>query len=122
MNEHQRLLDEARRFCNPETGEVIELIPEELMRPLRAAKMAVGIWGEASQTATTAKWYVFLDDQIRDQVVKQWREVNRKRQRARKRRVEPDQQPPTSDVESPAKTLSGRGLRGFVRPRKPDVS
>ncbi|MHB8955480.1 MAG: hypothetical protein ACYC4U_21100, partial [Pirellulaceae bacterium] len=70
----------------------------------------------------TAKWYVFLDDQIRDQVVKQWREVNRKRQRARKRRVEPDQQPPTSDVESPAKTLSGRGLRGFVRPRKPDVS
>ena len=87
MNEHQHLLDEARRFCNPTTGEVVELIPEELMRLLRAAKLAVGIPGEASRTATSAKWIVFFDDEIRDQALTQWREARHKRQRTKRRQV-----------------------------------
>ena len=74
MNEHQHLLDEARRVCNPTTGEVVELIPEELMRLLRTAKLAVGIAGEASRTATSAKWTVFLNAEIRDHGATRWRE------------------------------------------------
>ena len=67
MNDHQRLLNEAARFCNPTTGEVVELIPEELMKLLPRREISSGIWGEQGQTATNAKWYVFLDDDIRDQ-------------------------------------------------------
>ena len=73
MNEHQDLIDEARSFCDPTTGEVVELIPEELMRRLRAAKLAVGIPREVSRTTARAKWIVFLNTEIRDQAVTQWR-------------------------------------------------
>ena len=78
------------RFCNPTTGEVVELIPEELMKLLRAAKLATGIWGEQGQTATNAKWYVFLDDDIRDQALAKWREAHCKRNRTNRRRVASD--------------------------------
>ena len=121
MNEHQHLLDEARRFCNPTTGEVVELIPEELMKLLRAAKLAVGIPGEVSQTATSAKWIVFLNEDIRGQALRQWREANRQRQRTKRQPTDSRAQVPTSGVKSPAKTVSGPGLRGFLRPRKPDI-
>jgi hypothetical protein len=121
MNEHQHLLDEARQFCNPTTGEVVELIPEELMRLLRAAKLAVGIPGEVSRTTARAKWIVFLNAEIRDQAVTQWREANRRRQRTKRDRTDSSPQVPSSGAAPPAKTISGRGLRGFLRPRKPDA-
>jgi hypothetical protein len=120
MNEHQHLLDEARRFCNPTTGEVVELIPEKLMRLLRTAKLAVGIPGEASRTATSAKWIVFFNDDIRDQALMQWREAKRQRQRTRRRHVGATEHTPTTDVQSPAITKVARGLRGFLRPRLPN--
>jgi hypothetical protein len=118
MNEHQRLLDEARRFCDPATGEVIELIPEELMKQLRVAKLAVGIPGEVSQTATSAKWFVFLDDDIRKGVVSQWREANRKRPRTKRQQVDTGAPTPTSDVSSPPKTKVAHGLRGFLEKKE----
>jgi hypothetical protein len=121
MNERQHLLDEARRFCNPTTGEVVELIPEQLMRLLRAAKLAVGIPGEASRTATSAKWIVFFNDDIRDQALTQWREAKRQRQRTKRRHVGATEQTPTSGVESPAEAVRRPGLRDFLRPRKPDA-
>ena len=120
MSEHQRLLEEARRFCDPATGEVVELIPEELMRELRAAKLALGIWGQETRTATTAKWFVFLDDDIRDQAVRKWREANHARHRTKKGRVDASGQAPTSDVDSRPKIIVARGLGGFLRQRKPD--
>ena len=40
-----KLLDEARRYCDQKTGEVVQRIPEELMDKLRAAKLARGIPG-----------------------------------------------------------------------------
>ena len=121
MNEHQHLLDEARRFCNPTTGEVVELIPEELMRLLRAAKLAVGIPGEASRTATSAKWIVLFNDDIRDQALMQWREAKRQRQRTKRRHVGATEHAPTTDVQSPAEAVRRPGLRGFLRSRKPDA-
>ena len=121
MNEHQHLLDEARRFCNPTTGEVVELIPEELMRLLRTAKLAVGIPGEVSQTATSAKWVVFLNDEIRDQALTRWREAKRQRQRTKRRPTDSCTQSPTSGVESPAEAVRRPGLRGFLPLRKSDV-
>jgi hypothetical protein len=120
MNERQHLLDEARRFCNPTTGEVVELIPEELMRLLRDTKLAVGIPGEVSQTSTSAKWIVFLNNEIRNQASTQWREAKRRRQCTKREPTDSRAHAPTSGVESSAKTVSGRGLRGFLRPRQPD--
>ena len=120
MTGYQRLLDEARRFCDPATGEVVELIPEELMRQLRAAKLAVGIWGKECQTATNAKWFVFLTDDIRDQALTEWRRANRKRRRPKKRRVDSGEQTPTDDVRPQTKEKVVRGLHGFLRQRKVD--
>ncbi len=121
MNEHQGLLDEARRFCNPATGEVIELIPEELMSRLRAAKLAIGIAGEPSQTAASAKWIVFLDDEIREQAVTRWRAAQRRRRpRTKRPPIDSSEQAPISDVGSLAKTKVAHGLAGFLRNRKPD--
>ncbi len=120
MNEHQSLLDEARSFCNPTTGEVITLIPEELMGRLRAAKLAVGIAGESSQTTTNAKWIVFLDDEIREQALTRWREAKRQRKRTRPRQVEASEQPAINDVPSLTKVKVARGLGSFLRPKKPD--
>ncbi len=116
----QPLLDEARRFCDPATGEVVELIPEELMRQLRAAKLGVGIWGKECQTATNAKWFVFLTDDIRDQALTEWRRANRKRRRVKKRRVDSGEQTPTDDVRAQTKEKVVRGLHGFLRQRKVD--
>jgi hypothetical protein len=121
MNEHQHLLDEARKFCNPTTGEVVELIPEELMKLLRAAKLAIGIPGEASRTSARAKWIVFLNAEIRDQAVTHWREANRQRQRTRREPTGSRPPVPPSGDEPQEKSVSERGLRGFLRSRKPDA-
>lgn len=121
MNEHQHLLDEASKFCNPTTGEVVELIPEELMRRLRDAKLAIGIPGKGSLTTARAKWIVFLNAEIRDQGLAQWREVNRQRQRTKRTPAAPAPQEPTNEVERPAKVISSRGLRSFLPPKRPEA-
>jgi hypothetical protein len=93
MSEHQELLDEARRFCDPTTGEVVQRIPEELMKTLRQAHLARGIPGKRSQrTESHATWYVFLNSEIRDRVLAEWRKANAARKRGRgkaKQRPEP---------------------------------
>jgi len=84
MSEHQELLDEAQRFCDPTTGEVVQRIPEELMKTLREAKLARGISGKPSQrTESDATWFVFLNSEIRDRVLAEWRKANAARKRGR---------------------------------------
>jgi hypothetical protein len=106
MNERQHLLDQARRYCDPETGEVVELIPEDLMRQLRVAKLAGALQRGESRTGTSATWFVFLNDNIRDQVLAAHREAKRKRRTRAK-------------GASSGPTVA-RGLGGFVRRRKSD--
>ena len=43
MSKDEQLLDEARVFCDPSTGEVLKRIPEELMQKLRMAQLARGV-------------------------------------------------------------------------------
>ena len=84
MSEHQLLLDEALQFCDPTTGEVVERIPEDLMQKLRAAKLARGIPGTPSQrTESFATWFVFLNAEIRERVLAEWRKANAARRRNR---------------------------------------
>ena len=84
MSEHQQLLDEARQFCDPTTGEVMERIPEDLMKQLRTAKLARGIPGTPSQrTESYATWFVLVNDEIRERVLAEWRKANAARKRSR---------------------------------------
>lgn len=84
MSEDQKLLDEARRFCDPTTGEVLRRIPEELMNKLREAKLARGIPGKRSRrTETYATWFVFLNSEIGNRVLAEWRKAKAARKRAR---------------------------------------
>ena len=86
MSEHKELLDEARKFCDPTTGEVVQHIPEELMKTLREAKLARGIPGKPSQrTESHATWFVFLNSEIGDRVLAEWRKANAARKRGRKK-------------------------------------
>ena len=74
MTEQQGLLEAAREYCDPKTGEVLERIPDELMKQLRAAMLARGIPGKPSQrTGSNATWFVFLNSEIRDRVLALWR-------------------------------------------------
>jgi len=82
----EELLAEARAFCDPETGEVIERIPGELMEKLRATKLARGIPGRPSdRTQSYATWFVFLNDEIRDRVLAEWRKVSKARKCGRRK-------------------------------------
>ena len=84
MNERQQLLDMARQFCDPTSGEVVKRIPEELMKHLRAAKLARGIPGTPSKRSESyATWFVFLTDEIRERVQAEWRKANATRRRGR---------------------------------------
>jgi hypothetical protein len=121
MTEHQQLLDEARRFCDPTTGEVIERMPEELMRELRAAKLARGIPGKPSQrTESYATWFVFLNSEIRDRVLAEWRAANaaRKRGRGEGERREATADSSVTDTAPNAERPSERGLKAFRKRRK----
>ena len=81
MSESQ-LLSQARRYCDPATGEVIERIPEALMRQLREANLARGIPGRRNEaTKSYATWFVFLTDDIREQRLNEWRTINKQRKR-----------------------------------------
>lgn len=114
MKEHEQLLEEARTFCDPTTGEVLQRIPEGLMNKLRAAKLTRGVPGRPNErTETYATWCVFLNDEIRDQVMARWREANRlRRQRhAAARKATPEVVTP--GVGSQSRQSSNRGLHAF---------
>ena len=74
MTEQQLLIEAAREYCDPKTGEVLERIPDDLMKQLRAAMLARGIPGKPSKrTGSSATWFVFLNSEIRDRVLALWR-------------------------------------------------
>ena len=118
MNEHEQLLDEARDFCEPKTGEVLQRIPKDLMDKLRAAKLARGVPGRRSdRTETHATWFVFLSDDIRVQILAEWREANRHR---RQRRTAATESKPVLEAAAASQTKdsSKPGLQQFRQSRK----
>jgi hypothetical protein len=122
MQSHQELLNQARPFCDPSTGEVVQRIPDELMQQLRAAKLAKGIpGGNNHNTQTHATWFVFLTDQIRDRALLGFREANRMQkqgQRGRKAAVGSVEQHPADSVQAVAPQAQ-RGLAQFRQSRRP---
>ncbi len=113
MSEHQQLLDEALRFCDPATGEVLERMPEELMKKLRSVTLARGIPGKPSRrTESHAIWFVFLNGEIRDRVLIEWRKAKAARKRSRGSRTSA-----SGSSSSDARPKAGRGLKEF-RQRK----
>jgi hypothetical protein len=118
MEDHSRLLEEAAGYCNLETGEVVSRMPSELMTALRAAKLARGVVGRRNErTESTATWFVFFSDGIRNDVLTKVRAraAVRKQRRSESRQnaeAGPDV-PPIAPVEVPCH----RGLRAF-RQRK----
>lgn len=118
MKEHEQLLEEAGAFCHPTTGEVLQRIPEELMNRLRAAKLARGVPGRRSdRTDTHATWFVFLSDDIGEQVLAKWRDANRQRKHRHTAAAKAKPQPVAADVGS-TKDSSKRGLQQFRQRRK----
>ena len=116
MNEQQQLLDEARAFCEPTTGEVIKRMPEELMKKLRAARLARGVPGKRSQrTETFATWFVFLTSEIRDRVTAEWRKANTAR---RKKPLTCTEQKRSTNSSSSDTQAGNRGLKQFRQLRK----
>ena len=121
MDGHQHLLEEAREFCDPVTGEVINRIPDELMSRLRAAKLARGIHGVPSKhTVAGATWFVFLNAEIRDRVLAERRVQAASR---RRRSQAGEQSGPTHSLPgTPAASgiPSQRGLKAFRQRRTPN--
>ncbi len=113
VSEDEQLLDEARPFCDSASGEVIERMPEELMKKLRAGKLARGIRGKPSRrTESHATWFVFLNSEIQDRVLLEWRKANATRKRSRGSRTSV-----SGSSSSDARPKAGRGLKEF-RQRK----
>ena len=101
------LLVKALPFCDRSNGLVTSRIPSELMTQLREAKLALGIGGKRrDQTETTATWFVFFDETIREEVMKMVRD-NRKRRRRAKRKQ--------SASETPKRPQVKRGLGDFLK-------
>ena len=99
MTEQLDLLEAAREYCDPKTGEVLERIPDELMKQLRAAMLARGIPGRPSKrTGSSATWFVFLNSEIRDRVLAMWR------------------RPKGAAKHGPVKDVRGRGTVGEAAP------
>ena len=118
MNEHEQLLDKARDYCDPTTGEVLQRVPVDLMHKLRAAKLARGVPGRRSDhTETHATWFVFLSDDIRDQILAEWREANRHRKQHRATATRSKSKSVAADVGS-TKDSGKRGLQQFLNRRK----
>ncbi|MFV2069126.1 MAG: hypothetical protein ACC645_19335, partial [Pirellulales bacterium] len=119
MSEHQQLLDTARQFCDPATGEVVERIPEDLMRKLRAAKLARGIPGTPSQrTESHATWFVFLNDEIRERVLSEWRKANAARKRNRGPGMKETDATQSAIESRPPERTGNRGLKAFRERRE----
>ena len=117
MSEHEQLLDEARSFCDPTTGEVLERIPEELMTRLRGVKLALGIPGKPSQrTQSEATWFVFLNSDIRDRVRAEWRKAKAAQDRlGEEGSIETTTTDEPNVDDRPAGPAANRGLKGFVQ-------
>jgi len=116
MDDHQRLLEEARKFCDPATGEVFNRIPDELMRRLRDANLARGIHGVPSKrTVAGATWFVFLNAEIRDRVLSE----RRVQAAARKRRSQSGPTPSLPETAAASRIPSQRGLKAFRQRRTP---
>ena len=117
MDKVDQLIDEAREFCEPSTGEVLRRIPEELMQKLRAAKLARGIPGKPNKnTGSYATWFVFLNSDIRDHVMGEWRRAQRSLNRKRRQRTA------AANALSPSirntESAGNQGLKLFGRGRK----
>ena len=112
-----RLLDEARRFCDPATGEVVERIPEDLMKKLRNAKLARGIPGKPNpDTESQATWFVFFDAEIRARVLADVRRVRANQRRARAKRAKRnDASTKTAQSGGEVGPSGNRGLKAFLR-------
>jgi hypothetical protein len=119
MSKDDQLLDEAQRFCDPSTGEVLQRIPEELMQKLRMAQLARGVPGKASRhTGSYATWFVFLNSDIRDHVMSERRLAQRARNRQRSRRTAVAKTPSQSTRKS--EPHGNQGLKQFVQRRQSD--
>ena len=119
MKEHEQLLDEARNFCNQTTGEVLQRISEEMMNRLRAAKLARGVPGRRNErTETYATWFVFLSDDIRDQVLAKWREAHRLRRQRNAAATKAKLEPVAAGPPSESRESSNRGLQEFQQRKK----
>jgi hypothetical protein len=121
MSEHQELLEDARPFCDPETGEVLRRIPEELMKKLREAKLARGIPGKPSRrTESYATWFVFLTSEIRDRVLAEWRRANAAQKRGRGKGVQgkASADAPVTGGRSKHQRSRNRGLKDFQQRRR----
>jgi hypothetical protein len=124
MQAHEDLLNEAGPFCNPSTGEVVQRLPDELMRRLRDANLARGIPRQRSgNTQTYATWFVFFTDEIKERVMREFRQANQKRKRKSKSKAgaesgdRPDAEGSPSPDESPAPQAQS-GLAQFRRIRQ----
>ena len=116
MTDHEQLLEQAWRFCDPNTGEVLARLPDELMSKLRAAGLARGVPGKRNeQTETYATWFVFLSDGIRDRVMAEWREANRQAKRHRK--TQKQAKPLAAAAAAEEKESKTRGLGEFRQRR-----
>lgn len=112
MPTNEDLLDEARPFCDPSTGEVLQRIPEELMQRLRAAHLARGIPGRRSpHTQSFATWFVFFNEEIRASVLNEYLTAQRKRRGTAKEPSRPPKKQTPVNHQPPAQ----RGLGGFRR-------
>ena len=123
MTEQERLLEAAREYCDPETGEVLERIPDELMAQLRAAMLARGIRGKPSQrTGSSATWFVFLNSEIKDRVLAMWRRPKRAAKRgpvkdARGKGTAGEEAPKVGSKDSHG---ASQGLGRFLNRKKPE--
>lgn len=117
MESHHDLLNQARPHCDASTGEVVQRLPDELMQQLRAAKLTRGVPGPRNnRTQTAATWFVFFTDQIRNRVLLELRDANRKR--GRKVVVNSTEQHSTGSVQSVAQPTAQRGLAQFRQTRR----
>lgn len=67
----KRLLEQVKPYCDEESGKVLQAVPEELMRQLRACHLAMGVeLGSEGPTGHRATWFVFFSSQIQRKVEK----------------------------------------------------
>ena len=119
MKEQEQLLDEARTFCDETTGEVLQRRPEELMSKLRAAQLAKGVPCRRNErTETYATWFVFLSEDIREQVLAKWREANRERRHRPAAAGNVAPKPVAAGAGLKSSGLRKRGLGQFTQQRK----
>ena len=67
----KQLLEQVKPYCDEESGKVLQAVPEELMRQLRACHLAMGVeLGSDGPTGHRATWFVFFSPHIQRKVEK----------------------------------------------------